>query len=83
MGGNAEGPGTGSLIRDHSDRGPGGGRFVFLEDIDLEPRENESSRLTRVPGPGEAGARWAEQTNLFPQEKPRKEKKVRPGVRPR
>jgi hypothetical protein len=74
MGGNEEGPGFSLNKRDLSDRGPGGARFVFLEDINLDPKEEESARLTRIPGPGEAGAKWVEQTNLFPLETPRKEK---------
>jgi hypothetical protein len=74
MGGIEEGPGVSPNRRDLSDRGPSGARFVFLEDINLEPKEEESARLTRVPGPGEAGAKWVEQTNLFPLETPRKEK---------
>ena len=75
MGGSEEGPGLSLDKQDLSDRGPGGARFVYLEDINLEPKEEESARLTRVPGPGEAGAKWVEQPNLFPQEQIRDSKK--------
>jgi hypothetical protein len=76
MGGNAEGPGVSLNRGDMSDRGPGGTRFVYLEDINLDPKEEESTRLNRIPGPGEPGANWVEQSSLFPQEARRKEKKT-------
>jgi hypothetical protein len=75
MGGNADGPRTASLKRDLSDRGPGGARFVYLEDVNLDPKEKGSARLNLISGPGEPGAKWAEQTNLFPQETPKKEER--------
>jgi hypothetical protein len=81
MGGTEEGPGVSLNGRDLSDRGPGGARFVYLEDINLEPKEEESARLSRVPGPGEAGARCVEQDNLLPQETQRKEKTAEAGIR--
>jgi hypothetical protein len=65
MGGFEDGPVTSPDKRDLSDRGPSGARFVYLEDINLEPKEDEAARLTRVPGPGEAGFVCAEQKNLF------------------
>jgi hypothetical protein len=76
MGGNEEGPGLSLNRTDFSDRGPGGSRFVYIEDINLAPREEESERLVRVPGPGESGVEWAEQENLFPQEQIRHSKKA-------
>jgi hypothetical protein len=76
MGGSEEGPAIALSLRDLSDRGPGGARFVCLEDINLEPKEDGSARLIRVPGPGESGVRWIEQENLFPRETPKKEKKA-------
>jgi Leucine-rich repeat (LRR) protein len=68
LGGNAEGPEAASQKRDLSDRGPGGARFVYLEDINLEPKEDHSARLARVPGPGEAGFAWQGQANVYPGE---------------
>jgi hypothetical protein len=68
FGGNAEGPEAASQKRDLSDRGPGGARFVYLEELDLEPREGEPARLIRVPGPGEPGFIWQEQKNVYPRE---------------
>ena len=81
MGGLEEGPGISLKKQDLSDRGPGGARFIYLEDINLEPREDESARLIRVPGPGEAGVRWVEQMNLFPQEQIREMKKTSSNFR--
>jgi parallel beta-helix repeat protein len=81
MGGNEEGPGVFLNKRDLSDLGPGGARFVYLEHINLDPKEEESTRLNRIPGPGEVGATWVEQGNLFPQETPRKEKRAGTGVK--
>jgi len=75
MGGMEEGPGIALSKKDLSDRGPGGERFVYLEDLNIEPREEGSARLTRVPSPGEAGLSWVEQGNLFPLETPKKEGK--------
>jgi Right handed beta helix region len=74
MSGNAEGPEMSVSKDDLSDLAPGGARFVYLEDINLEPKEDASTRLTRIPGPGEPGATWAEQTNFFPKEILGKEK---------
>jgi len=76
MGGTEEGPGVLLNKRDLSDQGPGVARFVYLEDINLVPREAESARLSRIPGPGESGVKWIEQTNLFPQEQIRDSKKA-------
>ena len=72
MGGFEEGPGISLKMQDLSDRGPGGARFIYLEDLNLEPREEKPARLTCVPGPGEPGAMWAEQANLVPAERPKK-----------
>ena len=68
MGGYEEGPEAARTKRDISDRGPGGARFVYIEDINLEPREDGSVRQLRVPGPGEPGFVWVEQKNIFPEE---------------
>ena len=75
MGGEAEGPGIARAIRDFSDRGPGGARFVYLEETNLVPSERESAFLTRVPGPGEAGFVWVEQKNTYPGESRRERTK--------
>ena len=77
MGGTAEGPGVSPTKRDLSDRGPGGERFIYLEDISLEPKEGELARLARVPGPGESSFVWAEQKNLFPGEVRRDDQRQR------
>jgi len=76
MGGEAEGPALASKKQDFSDRGPGGARFVYLEDISLEPKEEGTALLTRAPGPGEAGFNWQEQKNTIPGEgeKPSRQK---------
>jgi hypothetical protein len=68
MGGNAEGPGVSLKRRDLSDRGPGGARFVYLEDINPEPKEEESVQMVQIPGPGEPGFIWQEQRNVLPGE---------------
>jgi hypothetical protein len=68
MGGVAEGPVLSSKKLDFSDRGPGGARFVFFEDRDLEPREDASVRLTCIPGPGESGFIPEIQKNIHPGE---------------
>jgi hypothetical protein len=80
MGGAEEGPRVSPNRRDLSDRGPRGARFVYLDDINLEPGEEDSARLTRIPSPGEPGAKWVEQSSLFPQEALRKEKKTEARV---
>jgi hypothetical protein len=74
MGGNEEGPGIALDKKDISNLGPGGARFVFLEDINLDPKEDESARLSRIPSPGESGVKWVEQANLFPLEQIRNKK---------
>ena len=45
MGGNEEGPGLALDKQDLSDRGPGGTRFVYLEDINLEQKEEDPARF--------------------------------------
>jgi len=68
MGGEAEGPALASKKQDLSDRGPGGARFVYFEDRDLEPREEGTALLTRVPAPGEPGFLADEQEAIHPGE---------------
>jgi hypothetical protein len=68
MGGMEEGPGIALSKKDLSDRGPGGARFVYLEDLNIEPREEGSARLSRIPGPDEAGFLRGEQKNIHPGE---------------
>ena len=75
IGGVGLGPETAAKRTDLSADGPGGARFVYLEDRNLEPKEEELARPARVPGPGEPGAKWVEQENLFPQETSKKEGK--------
>jgi len=67
-GGLADGPGTAAKRTDLSADGPGGARFVYLEDRDLEPKEEGTALLTRVPGPGEAGFVPEIQKNVYPGE---------------
>jgi hypothetical protein len=68
MGGEAEGPGIVLSMRDLSDRGPGGSRFLYIEDPRLDPNEDPAATLTRPPGPGEPGFVAEELNNLFPAE---------------
>jgi hypothetical protein len=68
MGGYAEGPGAAVRKRDLSSEGPGGGRFVFIEDKNLVPTEARSAELARISGPGEPGFIASEQKNPFPRE---------------
>jgi hypothetical protein len=77
MGGSEEGPGIAPAKRDHSALGPGGTRFVYLEDLNLDPAEDPAAALTRLPGPGEPGFVAADQKNQIPAEQPesRKERK--------
>jgi hypothetical protein len=70
MGGTEDGPGVAQAKRDLSDVGPGGARFVFIEDINTEPEEGASARLARIPGPGEPGFIAEEQNNQIPGERP-------------
>ncbi len=74
MGGHGEGPNAGSGHRDLSGEGPGGVRFVFIEEQNLVPNEGSSEVLARIPGPGEPGFVAEDQKNLFPQERPDREK---------
>ncbi|MEN6560319.1 MAG: C25 family cysteine peptidase [Acidobacteriota bacterium] len=66
--GNGVKPGVSGLKLDDSDRGPGGARFAYFEDVNLEPKENERARDLRAPGPGEPGFVWTEQKNSQPGE---------------
>jgi len=68
MGGVAEGPETALNKKDLSMNGPGGSRFVYLEDKNLEPKETAEAAAGRVPGPGEPGFLCQEQKNLYPGE---------------
>jgi hypothetical protein len=68
IGGIAEGPGTAAKWADLSAEGPGGARFVYLEDHNMDPKETEAVRPVRLPGPGEAGFIWREQKNTIPRE---------------
>ena len=71
MGGVADGPETALDKKDLSMDGPGGSRFVYLEDKNLEPKEAVEAASARVPGPGEPGFLCQEQKNLYPGESPR------------
>ena len=75
MGGTEPGPEAAVKKRDESSTGPSGSRFVYIEDLNLIPKESTSVQLKRIPGPGEAGFIWIEQENLFPQESSRRENK--------
>jgi hypothetical protein len=68
MGGNEQGPGVALNKRDVSDRGPGGARFVYLEENNLVPREDRTAELARIPSPGEPGCVWKEQRSMCPGE---------------
>jgi hypothetical protein len=67
-GGYSIGPGSISEYKDLSDEGPGGWNFVFSEEINLLPQENNSGIMMRIPGPGEPGFQYLEQENLMPDE---------------
>ena len=66
MGGTEPGPESALRKTDESSKGPGGSRFVYLTEPNLIPRENDSARLTRIPGPGEPQFIPEKQTDLFP-----------------
>jgi hypothetical protein len=66
MGGSGEGPEIASSKRDLSDRGPGGSRFLYIQDLHLDPDEDPADALARIPGPGEAGFIAEEQKYIFP-----------------
>ena len=74
MGGVAEGPETAFDKKDLSTDGPGGSRFVYLEDKNLEPKEAAEAAAVRVPGPGEPGFLCQEQKNLYPGESPQEKR---------
>jgi hypothetical protein len=77
------GPESIEKFKDLSAEGPGGLKFGYWEDKDLEPHESAQMRTLRIPGPGEPGFRCIEQKNLFPQEQEKAliEKKQRAGAR--
>ena len=68
IGGTERGPGIAPIKRDLSDRGPGGSRFVYLEEKNLVPTESGSAVRTRIPGPGEPGFTGIEEKNMLPGE---------------
>ncbi|MEN6560321.1 MAG: Ig-like domain-containing protein [Acidobacteriota bacterium] len=67
--GDTEGIETAVLKTDLSGDGPGGARFIYIEDVNLEPTEDPAAALTRIPGPGEPGFVAEDQKNLIPGEK--------------
>jgi hypothetical protein len=74
MGGTEPGPEGAALKTDESSKGPGGWRFVYLEELNLMPKEAPSAKLTRIPGPGEPGFLPRQQPNLLPGEAARETK---------
>jgi hypothetical protein len=68
MGGFAEGPAGALNVRDLSRSGPGGARFVFKQEKNLNPVEGRAEQMSRMlkPGPGEPGFRSVHQENLVP-----------------
>jgi Leucine-rich repeat (LRR) protein len=80
VGGDEPGPEAVREFRDESDRGPGGARFVYLEEKNLVPGEKRMNGTTvpRAPGPGEAGFVAVDQPHLFPGEKIASEKAEKP-----
>jgi hypothetical protein len=80
MGGVAEGPEVTPRKRDLLPDGPGGARFVFVEDKNIVPYEDPRAALTRAPGPGEPGFMAEEQKNTIPGEALR-EKKTRDSAK--
>jgi Cohesin domain len=74
MGGSEEGPGVDLSVRDLSNQGPGGSRFIFIEDLHIDPDEDPAAALTRIPGPGEPGFVADEQKNIIPGERLERQK---------
>jgi hypothetical protein len=68
MGGTATGPEGAQKRTDESSMGPGGWRFVYLEEKNLVPMDKPTDRLARIPGPGEPGFVAESQKNLIPGE---------------
>ena len=79
MGGFEEGLESAPHKKDHSMDGPGGWRFVYLEERNLEPKEASEASLRRIPSPGEPGFVWVEQENIFPKESIKKSRETTPG----
>jgi hypothetical protein len=80
VGGYARGPGNIVKYEDLSDVGPGGWNFVFSEDVNLLPRETESVKMMKTPGPGEPGFKYIEQENLIPLDDIKSSKKRRSNL---
>jgi len=74
IGGYAEGPENLVEYVDLSSEGPGGWNFVFQEDENLVPKEQESRKNMSVLGPGEPGFKCVEQRNFVPEEGIKKKK---------
>ena len=83
MGGNESGPEFSAAKRDLSSDGPGGWRFVYMEDLNLVPNEDHSIKLTRILSPGEPGFICAEQENLFPQESVKRDRDGKKSPQPK
>jgi hypothetical protein len=66
MGGNATGPEQAFSAIDLLEMSPGGGLFIFTEDINLVPEEIVSEKTPRIPGPGEPDFKWIDQKDQFP-----------------
>jgi hypothetical protein len=77
------GPEKTNKFQDLSAEGPGGWKFGYWEDKDLEPHESMEMKVMRIPGPGEPGFIWTEQKNLIPQEQERAAKEKRQKTGPR
>jgi Leucine-rich repeat (LRR) protein len=72
MGGTEPGPEAAVRKMDESSKGPGGWRFVWLQEKNLVPTEEPTARLTRTPGPGEPLFNPQRQMNLSPEETAKK-----------
>ena len=66
--GGTNGPGPCGEADGRIEPGPGGWRFVWLQEKNLIPQEEPSAKLTRIPGPGEAGFVAERQKGLVPAE---------------
>lgn len=77
MGGTELGPEVALRKTDESSTGPGGSRFVYLTQPNLVPSNKDSTRRTRVPGPGEPQFMPEKQADLFPVIKEKKRDAIR------
>jgi hypothetical protein len=76
MGGAETGPEAALRSRDESRDGPGGARFIYMEEPNLHPKEDAAEKLARRASPGEPLFVSQEEKNVVPGEAKKEEKAV-------